>query len=108
MKEHRLLRRAKFVPTNGDCPVRVNQLNNYRKTIHRNGVTHEVLVDSLWELSERDQHAIASDVPWTGETWFQVKCETVALPGEARGVRAIAVHYLFPAQGRETMATLLR
>ena len=84
VKEHRLPRRAKFVPTNGDCPVRVDQLNNYRKIIiHRNGVTHEVLVDSLWELSERDQHAIASDVPWTGETWFQVKCETVALPGEA-------------------------
>ena len=34
-------------------------------------------------MSERDQHAIASDVPWTAETWFQVKCETVALPGEA-------------------------
>ena len=84
VKEHRLPRRAKFVPTDGDCPVRVDQLNNYRKTIiHRNGVTHEVLVDALWELSERDQHAIASDVPWTGETWFQVKCETVALPGEA-------------------------
>ena len=42
-----------------------------------------MLVDSLWELSERDQHAIASDVPWTGETWFRVKCETVALPGKA-------------------------
>ena len=61
MKEHRLPHRPKFVPTDGDCPVRVNQLNNYRKTIvHRNGVTHEVLVDSLWELSERDQRAIAS------------------------------------------------
>ena len=64
VKEHRLPRRAKFVPTDGDCSVRVNQLNNYRKTIiHRNGVTHEVLVDGLWEFSERDQHAIASDVP---------------------------------------------
>ena len=84
VKEHRLPRRAKFVPTEGDCPVRVDQLNSYRKTIvHRNGVTHEVLIDALWELSERDQHAIASDVPWTGETWFQVKCESVALPGEA-------------------------
>ena len=84
VKEHRLPRRAKFVPTGDDCPVRVDQLDNYRKTIvHRNGVTHEVLVDSLWELSERDQHAIASDVPWTGETWLQVKCETVALPGKA-------------------------
>ena len=34
------------------------------------------------ELSERDQRAIASDIPWTGETWFQIKCESVALPGE--------------------------
>ena len=68
-----------------NCPVRVDQLDNYRKTIiHRNGVTHEVLVDALWELSERDQHAIASDVPWTGETRFQVKCESVALSGESK------------------------
>ena len=84
VKEHRLPRKAKFVPTGDDCPVGVDRLDNYRKTVvHRNGVNHEVLVDSLWELSERDQHAIASDVPWTGETWFQVKCETVALPGKA-------------------------
>ena len=61
VKEHRLPRKAKFVPTGDDCPVRVDQLDNYRKTIvHRNGVTHEVLVDNLWELSERDQHAIAA------------------------------------------------
>ena len=74
VKEHRLPRKAKFVPIGGDCPVGVDRLDNYRKTVvHRNGVTHEVLVDSLWELSERDQHAIASDVPWTGETWFRVK-----------------------------------
>ena len=72
------------MPTDDDCPVRVNQLDNYRKTvIHRDGVTHVVLVDALWELSERDQHALASDVSWTCETWFQVKCESVALPGEA-------------------------
>ena len=59
----------------------IDQLTNYRKTvIHRNGVTH----DALWELSERDQRAIAFDVPWTGETWFQVKCETVALPAKGR------------------------
>ena len=84
VKEHRVPRRAKFVPTDGDCLVRVDQLTNYRKTIiHRNGVTNEVLIDALWELPERDQRAIASDTPWTGETWFQVKCKTVALPGEA-------------------------
>ena len=81
VKEHRLPRRAKFVPTDGDCPVGINQLDDYRKTIiHRNGVTHEVLVDSLWELSEREQHAIASDVP-------------LLFPGKPnRGVRAIADH----------------
>ena len=45
VKEHRLPRKAKFVPTGDDCPVRVDRLDNYRKTIiHRNGVTHEVLV----------------------------------------------------------------
>ena len=84
VKEHRLPRKAKFMPTDDDCPVGVDRLDNYGKTVvHRNGVTHEVLVDNLWELSERDQHAVASDVPWTGETWFQVKCEAVALPGKA-------------------------
>ena len=110
VKEHRLPRKAKFVPTDGDCPVGVDRLDNYRKTVvHRNGVTHEVLVDCLWELSERDQHAIASDVPWTGETWFQVKCETVALPKKRnRGVRAIAAHHLFLARGKGMMVTLSR
>ena len=50
VKEHRLPRRAKFVPTGSDCPVRVDKLTNYRRTvIHRNGVTHEVLVDALRE-----------------------------------------------------------
>ena len=48
VKEHRLPRKAKFVPTGDDCPVRVDRLDNCRKTVvHRNGVTHEVLVDSL-------------------------------------------------------------
>ena len=47
MREHRLPRRAQFMPTDDDCPVKVNQLDNYRRTIiHRNGVTHEVLVDA--------------------------------------------------------------
>ena len=80
----RVPRRASFVPTDDDCPVRVNQLDNYRRSvIRRDGVTHEVLVDALWELSEKEQHAVASDVPWTGETWFRVKCDSVALPGAA-------------------------
>ena len=33
VKEHRLPRRAKFVPTGSDCPVRVDKLTNYRKTV---------------------------------------------------------------------------
>ena len=52
VKEHRLPCKA---PIGDDCPVGVDRLDNYRKiVVHRNGVTHEVLVDSLWELSERD------------------------------------------------------
>ena len=110
VKEHRLPRKAKFVPTDGDCPVGVDRLDNYRKTVvHRNGVTHEVLVDCLWELSEREQHAIASDVPWTGETWFQVKCETVALPGKAeQGGEGDSRPPPFPGPGEGMMVTLSR
>ena len=92
VKEHRLPRRAN---ADADC--------------HRNGVTHEVLVDALWELSERDQHAIAFDVPWTGETWFQVKCESVALPGEPKeGGEGDSHSPPIPGPGKETRVRSLK
>ena len=69
---HRNKRKALFVP--GDnCPVPLETLSNYRRTIIRRADgNYEDIVEQYHDLSKHEQRRVIQGDTWTGETWFRV------------------------------------
>ena len=72
VRYHRNKRKALFVP--GDnCPVPLETLSNYRRTIiRRTDGNNEDLVEQYHDLSKHEQRRAIQGDTWTGETWFRV------------------------------------
>ena len=72
VRYHRNKRKALFVP--GDnCPVPLETLSNYRRTIiRRTDGNNEDIVEQYRDLSKHEQRRVIQGDTWTGETWFRV------------------------------------
>eukprot|EP00435_Cladocopium_sp_Y103_P020287 s1005_g4.t4 len=71
---HKRLRRALFTPFNSDCPIPLDQLEDYRKTIIRQPKQEQrVITDSFQSISRQQQNRIVDGQAWIGETWFKPK-----------------------------------
>ena len=72
VRYHRNKRKALFVP--GDnCPVPLETLSNYRRTIiRRTDGNNEDIVEQYHDLNKHEQRRVIQGDTWTGETWFRV------------------------------------
>ena len=72
VRYHRNKRKALFVP--GDnCPVPLETLSNYRRTIiRRTDGNNEDIVEQYHDMSKHEQRRVIQGDTWTGETWFRV------------------------------------
>ena len=71
---HKRLRRALFTPFNTDCPIPVDQLENYRKTVVRQpGQPQRIVTDSFQILTKQQQNRLVEGQAWIGETCFKPK-----------------------------------
>ena len=71
---HKRLRKALFRPFNTDCPIPVDQLENYRKTVVRQpGQPQRIVTDSFQTLTMQQQNRLVEGQAWIGETWFKQK-----------------------------------
>ena len=69
---HRNKRKALFVPDD-NCPVPLETLSNYRRTIvRRTDGNNEDIVEQYHDLSKHEQRRVIQGDTWTGETWFRV------------------------------------
>ena len=71
---HKRLRKALFMPSSKGCPIPVEQLEDYRKTIIRQaGQQERILEEQYQQLSKSDQLKVIEGSSWIGETWFKPK-----------------------------------
>ena len=73
---HRRQRKAVYMPDQ-HCPVPMDQLENYRRTIARkaDGSTED-FEEQLHDLQQGQTKRPLLGPAWTGETWFKVKKDT--------------------------------
>ena len=68
------LRRALFIPYNSGCPVDIEQLEDYRKTLIRQPGKKEIIIeDDFQQKDKKQQNRIIQGSTWIGETWFKPK-----------------------------------
>ena len=72
VRYHRNKRKALFVPGD-DCPVPLETLSNYRRTIiRRTDGNNEDIVEQYHDLSKHEQRRVIQGDTWTGETRLRV------------------------------------
>ena len=77
VRRHAQSRRPQFVPR-GACPVQLQELVNYRKTIvkfiDKPNESNEQCIEEAWQsLSHKQQNRFLPGNIWRGETWFKVR-----------------------------------
>ena len=87
VRYHRNKRKALFVPGN-NCPVSLDALDNYRRTIIRrpNG-NNEDFVEQYHDLDKNKQKRLLQGDAWTGETWLKVTRQSAATQPPAAQLR---------------------
>ena len=101
MRYHRNKRKAPFVPGN-NCPVSLDTLDNYRRTIiRRSNRNNEDLVEQYHDLDKNQQKRVLQDDAWTGETWFKVIRQSAATRPPAAKLRTQAPQQQQPQQSTQ-------
>ena len=70
---HKTRRKALFLPFK-TCPIPVDKLENYRRTIvRRPDKNNEDFEEQFQSTSNKQQKRVLQGQAWTGETWFKLK-----------------------------------
>ena len=71
---HRTIRKSLFIPKANNCPVPLEQLDNFRTTlIRRRDGNVEDITEAYKDLPFKIQKREISGQQWQGESWFRVK-----------------------------------
>ena len=74
VRVHKRLRRALFTPDNTDCPIDIENLEDFRKTIIKQpGKPTAEFVDKFKDIERKEKNRIIEGPSWIGETWFRPK-----------------------------------
>ena len=73
VRVHKTRRKALFLPYK-TCPIPVDKLENYRRTIvRRPDKNNEDFEEQFQSMSNKQQKRVLEGQAWTGETWFRLK-----------------------------------
>ena len=73
VRVHKTRRKALFLPYK-TCPIPVDKLENYRRTIvRRPDKNNEDFEEQFQSMSNKQQKRVLEGQAWTGETWFKLK-----------------------------------
>ena len=87
VRVHKTRRKALFLPYK-TCPIPVDKLENYRRTIvRRPDKNNEDFEEQFQSMSNKQQKRVLQGQAWTGETWFKLKPGTT-VPTTATTVAA--------------------
>ena len=82
---HKRLRRALFTPYNSGCPVDIEQLEDYRKTIIRQPGRKEIIIeDDFQQKDKKQQNRFIQGSTWIGETRFKPRASGAPSVAPAR------------------------
>ena len=70
---HRTMRKSLFIPKANNCPVPLDQLDNFRRTlIRRRDGNVEDITEAYKDLPFKKQKREVNGQQWQGESWFRV------------------------------------
>ena len=110
---HRTMRKSLFIPKANNCPVPLEQLDNFRRTlIRRRDGNVEDITEAYKDLPFKIQKREVNGQQWQGESWFRViqtgssqGATTTTTMAKAQPQQGATTSFSPPARGKQQPPT---